>query len=98
MQAPCITLFGLLGFKYRVDISWLFLSVLVTWSLALGAFPLWYEWLSAATYWWMGVSGMLGLVFSLVFHELSHSVFSRRYGLPIKGITDRKSTRLNSSH
>src|SRR3546814_10809993 len=87
MQGRSITLFELLGFKVRVDVSWLFLAVLVTWSLALGAFPLWYEGLSAATYWWMGVAGMLGLVFSLVFHALSHSVVARRSGLPIKGIT-----------
>src|SRR3546814_2727320 len=83
MQGRSITLFELLGFKVRADVSWLFLAVLVTWSLAPGVFPLWYEGLSAATYWWMGVAGMLGLVFSLVFHELSQ---------------DRKSTRLNSSH
>ena len=87
MNGRSITLFELLGFKIRVDISWLFLAVLVTWSLAQGAFPLWYEGLSAATYWAMGVAGMLGLVFSLIFHELSHSVVARRYGLPIKGIT-----------
>jgi Zn-dependent protease/CBS domain-containing protein len=87
MSGRSITLFELLGFKVRVDFSWLFLAVLVTWSLALGVFPLWYEGLSSATYWSMAVVGMLGLVFSLVFHELSHSVVARRYGLPIKGIT-----------
>lgn len=87
MQGRSITLFELLGFKVRVDVSWIFLAVLVTWSLALGAFPLWYEGLSAATYWWMGLAGMFGLVFSLVAHELSHSLVARRYGLPIKGIT-----------
>src|SRR5690606_36011201 len=87
MSGRTITLFELLGFKVRVDFTWLFLAVLVTWSLALGVFPLWYEGLSRATYWSMAVVGMLGLVFSLVFHELSHSVVARRYGLPIKGIT-----------
>ncbi|MPZ11398.1 MAG: CBS domain-containing protein [Kiloniellaceae bacterium] len=87
MNGRSITLFALLGFKVRVDISWVFLAVLVTWSLALGVFPLWYEGLATATYWSMGVAGMLGLVFSLIFHELSHSVVARRYGLPIKGIT-----------
>jgi len=87
MNGRGITLFELLGFKIRVDISWVLLAVLVTWSLAAGAFPLWYEGLSRATYWWMGLAGMLGLVFSLIFHELSHSVVARHYGLPIKGIT-----------
>ena len=87
MNGRGITLFELLGFKIRVDSSWVLLAVLVTWSLAAGAFPLWYEGLSQATYWWMGLAGMLGLVFSLIFHELSHSVVARHYGLPIKGIT-----------
>lgn len=87
MSGRAITLFELLGFKVRVDMTWVFLAVLVTWSLAMGAFPLWYEGLSTGTYWAMAIAGMLGLVFSLVFHELSHSVVARRYGLPIKGIT-----------
>ncbi len=87
MNGRSITLFELLGFKIRVDVSWLFLAVLVTWSLARGAFPVWYEGYSTATYWWMGIAGMFGLVFSLIFHELSHSLVARRYGLQIKGIT-----------
>jgi Zn-dependent protease/predicted transcriptional regulator len=87
MNGRSITIFELLGFKIRVDISWLLLAVLITWSLALGVFPFWYEGLAPATYWWMGLAGMLGLVFSLLFHELSHSVVARYYGLPIKGIT-----------
>ena len=87
MGGHSITLFELLGFKVRVDVSWLLLAVLVTWSLAQGLFPAWYEGFSVATYWWMAFAGMLGLVFSLIFHELSHSLVARRYGLPIKGIT-----------
>ncbi|MGF1592248.1 MAG: site-2 protease family protein [Kiloniellaceae bacterium] len=87
MNGRSITVFELLGFKIRVDISWLLLAVLITWSLALGVFPFWYEGLAPATYWWMGLAGMFGLVFSLIFHELSHSVVARHYGLPIKGIT-----------
>jgi Zn-dependent protease/predicted transcriptional regulator len=80
-------LFELLGFKVQADVSWVFLALLVTWSLARVVFPNWYEGLAPATYWWMGVAGMIGLFFSLVCHELSHSVVARRYGLPIKGIT-----------
>jgi Zn-dependent protease/CBS domain-containing protein len=81
------TLFELLGFKVKVDASWVFLALLITWSLAKGYFPQSYEGFSAATYWWMGISGAIGLFGSLILHELSHSVVARRYGLPIRGIT-----------
>jgi len=81
------TLFSLFGFKVRVDISLLFLALLVTWSLASAVFPRQLPGLDHATYWWMGVAGTIGLFFSLIFHELSHSLVARRYGLPIRGIT-----------
>jgi Zn-dependent protease len=80
-------LFELFGFKVQADMSWLFLAMLVTWSLAQGYFPAFYPGLSPATYWKMGVLGMIGLFFSLVIHELSHSLVARHYGLSIKGIT-----------
>ena len=82
-----ITLFNLLGFRVQVDFTWLFLALLIAWSLARSFFPSEYPGLSIATYWWMGVAGMVGLLFSLVFHELSHSIVARRYGLQIRGIT-----------
>jgi Zn-dependent protease/CBS domain-containing protein len=82
-----IVLFELLGFKVQADFSWVFLALLVTWSLARALFPAMYPGLEPATYWWMGIAGMIGLFFSLVVHELSHSVVARRYGLAIKGIT-----------
>jgi Zn-dependent protease len=80
-------LFSLLGFKVRADASWLVLALLVTWSLAESLFPASYPGLPAMTYWSMGIAGMAGLVFSIVFHELSHALVARRHGLPIKGIT-----------
>lgn len=82
-----VTLFRLLGFKVQADWSWLFLALLVTWSLAVGYFPGMYENLPPAVYWAMGVAGAMGLFGSLILHELSHSVVARRYGIPIKGIT-----------
>src|SRR3546814_2726656 len=82
-----ITLFRLLGFEVRIDISWVILAILVTWTLAVGLFPAWYPGLTANTYWWMGIVGALGLFFSIIFHELSHDIVARRYGLPITGIT-----------
>jgi Zn-dependent protease/CBS domain-containing protein len=82
-----ITLFKLLGFTVRADVSWLVLAFLITWSLAVGVFPLYYKGLSQQAYWGMGVFGALGLFGSIVFHELCHSLVARKYGLPIKGIT-----------
>lgn len=82
-----ITLFRILGFEVHVDLSWLILALLVTWSLAVGVFPHSYEGLSPAEYWSMGVAGALGLFASILFHEFCHSLVARRFGLPIKGIT-----------
>ncbi len=82
-----VRIFRLFGFEVKVDPSWLILAVLITWSLARGLFPAYYENLSLTSYWWMGVAGTLGLFLAIVFHELSHSLVARRRGLPMKGIT-----------
>lgn len=82
-----LKLFTLLGFRVSVDASWLFLAVLVTWTLAVGYFPAAAPDLDAGTYWWMAVFGALGLFASIVFHEFAHALVARRYDMPIKGIT-----------
>jgi Zn-dependent protease/CBS domain-containing protein len=87
MFGKSIRLFSLLGFDVKIDISWLLLAFLITWSLAQGLFPYYFKDLSSSTYWWMGIFGALGLFFSIIFHELSHSLVARTFGLPIKGIT-----------
>ena len=80
-------LFKLFGFAVRLDASWIILAVLITWSLATGLFPAYYENFDPAVYWWMGAIGTLGLFASIVFHEMSHSLVARRFGMPMKGIT-----------
>jgi len=87
MFGKSITLFRLFGFKVQADASWLFLVVLLTWTLAVSLFPMWYEGLSTSTYWLMGAVGAAGLFLSIILHELSHSLVARRDGMPIKGIT-----------
>jgi Zn-dependent protease/CBS domain-containing protein len=82
-----IKIFSLLGFEVHVDLSWVILAVLVTWSLAKGVFPDYFENLPERTYWFMGAAGALGLFLSIIFHELSHSLVARRFGIPMKGIT-----------
>ena len=87
MFTRTVTLFKLFGFAVRIDISWLVILVLVVWSLAAGVFPAQYKGLPSAAYLAMGLAGAFALFASIVFHELSHSLVARRFGLPIRGIT-----------
>ena len=87
MFGRSVTLFRVLGFEIKADISWLILASLVTWSLAKGLFPEYYKNLPSDSYWWMGATGAVGLFLSIVFHELSHSLVARRYGISMKSIT-----------
>lgn len=87
MFGPRFHLCNLFGFPLRIDLSWLFIAVLLTWSLASAYFPHMSPDLEPGTYWIMGVVGMLGLFGSVVLHELGHALVARRYALPIRGIT-----------
>jgi Zn-dependent protease/CBS domain-containing protein len=82
-----IHLFTLFGFDVGIDFTWVFLAVLVAWSLASYLFPAYYKGYSPGIYWAMGVVGALGLFFSIIFHEFWHSIVARRFGLPMRGIT-----------
>ncbi len=87
MLGKRVSLFKLFGFEVHADWSWIILALLITWSLAMGVFPAYFDGFSTTTYWIMGVVGALGLFGSIVFHELCHSLVARRFGLPMKGIT-----------
>jgi Zn-dependent protease len=87
MFGESFSLFRILGFEVRANVSWLFLALLVTWSLAEGFFPFACPDLAVTVYWLMALVGMVGLFASLLFHELSHAVVARAYGLPAGGIT-----------
>ncbi|MBN1474086.1 MAG: site-2 protease family protein [Syntrophaceae bacterium] len=87
MFGRSVTLFKLLGFEIKVDLSWLILAALITWSLASGLFPEYYQNLAVSSYWIMGVAGALGLFLSIVLHELAHSLVARNYGINMRGIT-----------
>lgn len=82
-----IPLFKLFGFTVNVDISWLILAVLITWSLAKGLFPHYFAGFSNRIYWWMGIAGAVGLFMSIIFHEFCHSIVARQFGMQMRGIT-----------
>ncbi|OGP89838.1 MAG: peptidase M50 [Deltaproteobacteria bacterium RBG_19FT_COMBO_43_11] len=87
MFGRSVSLFKIFGFEIKIDLSWLILAALITWSLASGLFPEYYKELPRVTYWWMGVAGAVGLFLSIIFHELAHSLVARNYGISMKGIT-----------
>ncbi|MCP1337368.1 site-2 protease family protein [Futiania mangrovi] len=82
-----LSLFRILGFEVRIDLSWLLIAALVTWSLAAGYFPTSLPGLDTRTYWTLGILGMAGLFLSLIIHEFSHSIVARMGGMKIEGIT-----------
>lgn len=82
-----VRLFRIFGFSVRVNISWAFLAILIALSLARGFFPALYAGWPEATYWWMAAAGIVGVFFSIVIHELSHSIAARAFGMEMKGIT-----------
>jgi Zn-dependent protease len=82
-----VRLFSLSGFDVYVDASWLLLAVLIAWSLAVGMFPGVVAGLSPATYWSMAMVATIGVLFSIVFHEMAHALVARHFDMPIRGIT-----------
>lgn len=82
-----IRLFSLFGFEVTLDLSWLLLAFLISWSLGAGLFPQEYPGLSTVVYAWMGIAVAIGVFFSIVFHEFSHSLVARHFGMQIRGIT-----------
>jgi len=82
-----IPVLSIAGFKIGIDISWFLIAIILSWTLAVGYFPHVYPHMSQATYWLMGVGGMLGLFICIILHELGHAFVARYYGLPITHIT-----------
>ena len=68
-----VTVLRLFGFVVKVDGSWVFLAMLVSWSLAQGPFPHMLPGHAPALYGWMGFAGTVGLFVPIVLHKLGHS-------------------------
>ncbi len=76
-----------LGIPIKIHVSWFFVFVFVTWSLASGYLPDVLPGLSAVRYWGIGAVAAVLLFFSVLLHELGHSYVALRYQIPISQIT-----------
>lgn len=74
------------GVDVYVNYSWLIILVLLTVSTAIGWFPATYPGYSFALYLLLGLIAALLFLFSVLLHELSHSLVARARGLEVKNI------------
>ena len=73
------------GIDIAFDYSWLFIVVLLTWSLA-ASFMRWHpDWGAGLD---IGIALLASLLFfgSVILHELAHSLMARRFGVPVHSI------------
>jgi len=75
------------GIAFYVDVSWFLIAALVTYLLATAVFPNALSGHSRSFYFVLGGGAMLLFFFSILLHELGHSLVSQRCGIPVPRIT-----------
>jgi Zn-dependent protease len=81
-----IRLFRVLGIPISLDVSWLIILALSTWTLQQ-LFATEVPDQAPETYWLMGGSVSLAFFGCILLHELGHAVVARSTGIPVRGIT-----------
>jgi Zn-dependent protease/predicted transcriptional regulator len=74
------------GIPIYLDVSWLFIFALITYSLAM-SFQKQFSWLSETQQWLLGGAASLLFFGSILFHELAHSVVAQHYKIKVVSIT-----------
>jgi Zn-dependent protease/CBS domain-containing protein len=82
-----LRLFRIAGIDIGIHYTWIFIFILISWSLAQGVFPVQHPGQSLATYWVMGISTSLLLFVSVLLHELAHSLVAKARGMQVSSIT-----------
>lgn len=77
----------ILGINVEINISWLLIFFLFSFTLATQYFPAYVENLSTSIYWSMGIITTFLVFVSVFLHELAHSLVAIKEGIPIKKIT-----------
>ena len=82
-----IKLGRLWGIPIGLHWSWFLIFGLVTWSLAVGYFPVEYPELPSPAYWLLGALTSVLFFGSVLLHELGHTWVALRERLKVRGIT-----------
>jgi len=82
-----LSLFTLFGIEIRLDISVMIIFSLIVYSLGNGVYASWHPDWTPAVAWETALFSGLAFFASLLAHELSHSVVSQYFGIPVPRIT-----------
>ncbi|MBF8264481.1 MAG: Zinc metalloprotease [Dehalococcoidia bacterium] len=77
----------IMGIPIYLHISWFIIFALVIWSLSFFVFPHEFPNWNRSLYWIVGIVTSILFFASVVAHELAHSWFSLRQGIPVRSIT-----------
>ncbi|HET7336990.1 MAG TPA: site-2 protease family protein [Candidatus Nitrosotalea sp.] len=75
------------GISIRLHFTLIITFFLIDWTLSTYFMPDYVKGLTSVDYWFMGSMGTGILFFSVLLHELAHSMVARRYNIPVKSIT-----------
>jgi Zn-dependent protease len=84
--ARAVRLGRIFGIEIAIDTSWVFIALLMGWSLA-SAFSRWHPDWSRATAIATAIVATVLFFVSVVLHELAHSLVGRQFGIPVDRIT-----------
>ncbi|SMX42451.1 site-2 protease family protein [Actibacterium lipolyticum] len=87
MHFRSVKLITLLGCPIKADPSWFLLTLIVVWSFSTGYFPQAISGFGPGTYLPLAIAALLGLILSLLLHELSHTAVARHFGVGGGAIT-----------
>lgn len=81
------TLFRFFGFKVKADASWFFLAILISWTMSDNVYPHILPGQSPDIYQFMGILTVVGILISIIMHEVAHAIIAEYYQMPIASIT-----------
>ncbi|MCL5985164.1 MAG: M50 family metallopeptidase, partial [Actinobacteria bacterium] len=82
-----VRLFKIFGIEVGLNYSWFIIFALITYTLTTSFFPTSLPNASIPIYIVLGIITSILFFFSVLFHELSHSLVARKNGIPIDKIS-----------